>query len=277
MDVDNGSAGEGGLPPVPGDGMSLAAVAATGAALVYQQELEKRETTSRDANSQVNTAQLHSNLISQCSTAKKLSRNMDVYSCTVAETGSNFSVANASIPRIGQMFREDVDYKTFHGARMFKGGIQCNEVISCTFDPTTLNCVTCSVTHPVLNKATPTAMCFTDQNFVSNLSNESGSGCVVVLRYEDATLADLSAIAIEILENHSVTPGTVLLFGSLSHLNKVGASCYAAGLDTIVNENRNPVQKRECLPSSPGNLQQCFRYCCPRSGDSYHVASQGIR
>jgi hypothetical protein len=123
------------------------------------------------------------------------------------------------------MFERGQSYNLFHGARMVKGNIQTNEVITSTFDPATLNCLVCPNLHPVLSKSGPVAICFTDQNFVPSLS---GTGCVAVLRYEDASLAELSGIALEILEKNQIHPGSVLLFGSMSHLFKVGASCYVA-------------------------------------------------
>jgi hypothetical protein len=114
---------------------------------------------------------------------------------------------------------------------MVKGNIQTNEVITCSFDPATLNCLVCPNSHPVLSKTGPVAICFADQNFVPSLCD---TGCVAVLRYEDATLAELSGIALEILEKNQIHPGSVLLFGSMSHLFKVGASCYAADWVTLL-------------------------------------------
>jgi hypothetical protein len=86
----------------------------------------------------------------------------------------------------------------------------------------------CSGSHPILNKNAPTTICFTDQNFPANISIVSGTGCVAIFRYEDATLSELVNIALEVLDKQSIHPGSVLLFGSASHLFKVGASCYAA-------------------------------------------------
>jgi hypothetical protein len=56
----------------------------------------------------------------------------------------------------------------------------------------------------------------------------SGTGCVAIFRYEDATLSELASIALEVLDKQAIHPGSVLLFGSASHLFKVGASCYTA-------------------------------------------------
>jgi hypothetical protein len=80
------------------------------------------------------------------------------------------------------MFSDPADRNTFHGARMHKGNIQCNKVISCSFDPGTMNCISCKIPHPVLSKNTPVAICFADQNFVLDLSSDSGTGCIAVVR-----------------------------------------------------------------------------------------------
>jgi hypothetical protein len=44
---------------------------------------------------------------------------------------------------------------------------------------------------------------------------------------EDASLADLAAMAIEILDKFSLRSGSMLLFGGASHMYRGGASCYA--------------------------------------------------
>jgi hypothetical protein len=126
------------------------------------------------------------------------------------------------------MFNCDQTLKTFHGARLQKGNVQCNEVITSSFDPSTLQCIMCPTIHPILNKSAPTAICFTDQNFPANISTVDGTGCVAIFRYEDATLSELVNIALEVLDKQTIHPGSVLLFGSASHLFKVGASCYTA-------------------------------------------------
>jgi hypothetical protein len=86
------------------------------------------------------------------------------------DTGPVFTTGTVPVPRIGNMFVPGDDYsKTFHGARLMKNNVQVNEVITCSFDPKTLNCLACPVPHTVLNANTPLTLCLSDQNFVPTL------------------------------------------------------------------------------------------------------------
>jgi hypothetical protein len=138
------------------------------------------------------------------------------------------------------MFEPGDNYsKTFHGARLMKNNAQVNEVITCSFDPKTLNCLACPVPHKVLNSNTPLTLCLADQNFVPTVCCRGGAStgtgigigtgtmCLAVVRYEDASLANLTDMACEIFNGHTVPAGSVFLIGSASHLFKVGAGTYA--------------------------------------------------
>jgi hypothetical protein len=213
---------------------SAASAAAASAALVFRLECAKRDQIAAIPQPagpphQNNPAQVNpSNLITQCSTAKKIGRTVEVYGCEMSVSGPQYTAATANIPRVGSMFKSESDMNTFHRARMQNNKIPCNEVISMTFDPATMNCISCKSSHPVLGKSSPSAICFSDQNFTPNLCTTTGTGCVAVVRMEDATLSELASIAIEILEKNALQPGSVLLFGSISHLFKVGAGSYVA-------------------------------------------------
>jgi hypothetical protein len=123
-------------------------------------------------------------LVSQCSNAKKLSRSVTVHDCSATEDGPVFSTGNATLPRIGSMFPADTDdyKKTFHGARITKNGTVVNEVISCSFDPKTLNCLACQTPQRIINANVPVTICFADQNFVPTVCCRSGttSSCLVL-------------------------------------------------------------------------------------------------
>jgi hypothetical protein len=67
---------------------------------------------------------------------------------------------------------------------------------------------------------------FTDQNFVPSLPS-SDNRCINIVRVENPSLDELLEIAIEILEHITVPDGSVLGFGSASHLSRVGTSLYA--------------------------------------------------
>jgi hypothetical protein len=200
-----------------------------------------------------------SSVFLQCSNAKRTSRTGDVFSCFPSESGPVFSAVTTSIPRIGSMFNKDCDdlQKTFHGARIMRKGVQTNEVITCSFDPATMNCLACPNAHRILNKSVPVTLCFSDQNFVPTLNSGQGQDCIAVVRYEDATLADLTAIALEILDKNMIHPGSVLLFGSASHLFRVGASCYAADWVGLISKLEQKFRNVNICPLVPVLRESC--------------------
>jgi hypothetical protein len=173
-----------------------------------------------------------SNLFLQCSNAKLSEKKIPINTVISSESGPIFNVSPTPFPRVGNLYREGETEleKTFHGARLMTGGKTTNEVLSSSFDPATYNCLSCSHSHSILIKALPVAICFTDQNFVPHFSNNSDSNnsCVAVVRLEDASLEALAALAAEILDKHSLHPGSTILLGSATHLFRTGASGYAS-------------------------------------------------
>jgi hypothetical protein len=182
-----------------------------------------------------------SNLVLQCSNAKLAGNNVEVYSLNTATAASPLPVFKsepATIPRIGTMFPDghcDLS-KLYHGARIMRGGVQTNEVLTSSFDPATLRCLSCPSIHPILNENSPNVMCFADQNFYAAVPSGSANGCLPIVRLEDASLNDLAGLAIEMLDKNSVQPGSVLLFGSATHLFRSGPSKYA--IDWIELRNK---------------------------------------
>jgi hypothetical protein len=129
--------------------------------------------------------------------------------------------------------------KTFHGGRISKNGRPSNECMSSSFDPRNLYCIGCEKPHLIINPLKPPVIIFSDQNFVPFLAG-GPENCVAVVRMENPTLSELADIAGEILEKVHLPAGSSLLFGSGSHLYKVGAAQYAT--DWIHLSNRG-VQK----------------------------------
>jgi hypothetical protein len=115
---------------------------------------------------------------------------------------------------------------TFHGSRMLRGNETVNQSISLSFDPTNLVCLSCNAEHNVIGNK-PLTMCFSDQNFVASLPFSNGN-CVSVALVENSSLVELLEIAKEILSNIKLPEGSVLLFGSASHLGRCGTSLYAS-------------------------------------------------
>jgi hypothetical protein len=126
-------------------------------------------------------------------------------------------------PSIGSLEDHDGISKTFHGSRVMKGNSTVNESISSSFDPSKLVCVSCNSEHPVIGKK-PSVFLFSDQNFVSSVISQTKE-CVNVVR--NATLFELFETAKEILGNVTLPEGSVFMYGSVSHLSRMGTSLYA--------------------------------------------------
>jgi hypothetical protein len=126
-----------------------------------------------NANSIVNG---DSQVVTQCSNAKKAIRTATVYNFGPTDTGPIFNTGVASVPRISKMFEPELDdySKTFNGARIMKNGNQANEVITCSFDPKTLRCLACPTVHKILDANRPVTICFADQNFVPTICCHGG-------------------------------------------------------------------------------------------------------
>ncbi len=64
--------------------------------------------------------------------------------------------------------------------------------------------------------------------------SDSQKNCINTTRIENATLTELFDISKEILEQVSIPEGSVMLFGSVSHLARVGTSLYASDWKKLV-------------------------------------------
>jgi hypothetical protein len=228
MEVDEGAA----------HGTTVAERAALAAARAYAEGVGKREMVSQQPVSNITGGSTSdqkvktsvnsgvSGLFQQCSNAKLADRAVNVYSVS-NECGYTFE--KVPVPRIGCMTVEnEADITSlFHGARQMRGNVIRNDVMTATFDPATLNCVTCSGPHEIMSSTGPSAIILSDQNFVPAISHETDTGCIAIVRLEDASLQDLADLAVEIFEKKSVGTGSVFLLGSASHLIKAGVAAYA--------------------------------------------------
>jgi hypothetical protein len=193
----------------------------------------------------------------QCSTSRAAANTMTVTEikdgvCQTAATGA---------PKIGSLDwpGDDSVLKTFHGSRISKNGKTVNESISSSFDPRNLTCMCCPDPHHVLVSNKPLVLIFSDQNFVSNLSGGDGN-CIAVLRAENASLCELAELAIEVLDKHTLPPGSILIFGSASHLFRVGTSQYASDWINLTNRCSQKWKGTTVCPLIP-----TIRNSCPGS------------
>jgi hypothetical protein len=158
-------------------------------------------------------------------TAKETSLTMNITAATKHETGdANYATLSPSSTRIGS-FENPGDLsvlKTFHGVRVSAHGSK-SEAVSISFDPATLLCITCEKEHPIFRSGKLAVVCFSDQNFEPSLPADNGD-CIAICRLENATLRELVDLTFEIFKE--IPEGTVLCYGSASHLYRVGASLY---------------------------------------------------
>jgi hypothetical protein len=141
-----------------------------------------------------------------------------------------------------------------------------------SFDPRNMMCIGCKNNHNIGEKG-PLVICFSDQNMIPFITDGEGN-CIAIVRMENASLADLIDLSFEVLEKLPPPPGSVIMYGSGSHLFKVGASIYAKewvdGLTRIGAKWRN-------INVSP--LVPFIRENCPGSmaRDIEHISAWFIK
>ena len=129
----------------------------------------------------------------------------------------------------------------FNGSRdKQRGTSNTNQNISCSFDPSSMLCITCTSEHDVIpprvvSHHKPISIAFGDQNFLACQPTDTGD-CIRTIRLENSSLLELADIALELFEYSQPPPGTVMLFCSLSHLVRVGTSIYASQWVMLVNK-----------------------------------------
>jgi hypothetical protein len=164
------------------------------------------------------------NVFKQCKIAKEMLRSVNF---TSFGDGTAFNTGTVTPVRIGNidMCGDTEVTGTFHGGRICKGNKTVNECVSMSFDPKNLMCVGCSTVHRIGDKG-PITVCFSDQNFVLFILDGAG-GCIAIVRLDNATLSELVELSFEIFEKNPLDAGSVILYGTASHLFRVGVSVYA--------------------------------------------------
>ncbi len=159
----------------------------------------------------------------QCHSARTSCQKDTLVSISVDESfGKRMTIQS---PSIGSLEDHDGIGNTFHGSRVMKGNHTVNESISSSFDLSKLVCVSCSVEDAIIGKK-PSVFLFTDQNFVPSVACQTKE-VVNVFRVENASLLELFEIAKETLGNVTLPEGSIFMFGSVSHLSRMGTSSYA--------------------------------------------------
>jgi hypothetical protein len=134
-------------------------------------------------------------------------------------------------------------------------------------------CVSCNESHS-FNNNDPVVVILTDQNF-SPMVPATDKKCCVVLRLEDCLLSELPGVLKEFFGNRTryLPEGSLLIFGSLSHLVSRGPENYAEEAKVFSNmlDRSCSITHTVFLPlggvESPGIIRDMYDVdCCLKSG-----------
>jgi hypothetical protein len=129
------------------------------------------------------------------------------------ECGSFFNKGDNRVLR--SVYREDVNSLS---------------VSSLSFNPVTWKCSSCPNNHSVLeanNKGGRCVIVLADQNFPAVLPSAENR-CIAIIRLESGSLDELIDLFLKISRPVTVPEGTVVLFGSLTTLSKVGLQSFGS-------------------------------------------------
>ena len=192
-------------------------------------------------------------LYKQCSSARDTSATV---SSIAVSSGPDFGlVKETKLPKLGSLASDSSG--TFHGSRISYQGTTVNQSVSISFDPANLQCISCSKEHKIFTYEKPMIVCFSDQNFVPSLPCQNSNTCISVARMEDASLPDLCTFALEILDRNRPPPGSILMFGSATHLARNGSTMYAKDWTNLVARLKKNWPDTQIVPLFPIPRENC--------------------
>jgi hypothetical protein len=189
----------------------------------------------------------------QCNAIRNSCRKETLTS--VSSDSSYGKTVTIQSPSIGTFSDHEGISRTFHGSRIMKGNVSVNESISCSFDPATMTCLSCSTEHSIVSKD-PILVLFSDQNFPPTLAGPN-SNCINIVRLENATLSELLEIAKEIFGSSTIADGSIFMFGSASFLGSSGTSVYARDWTEICLASSNHWRGIRICPLIPLIISEC--------------------
>ena len=127
------------------------------------------------------------------------------------------------------------------GASMFmKVNLPKKMAMSFSFDPDKKICPFCPCrrNHPVLGvplassqeRAEREAFLLGDQALPPLLPSSSANSCIRIIRLEFGSMHELVSILLELLEGRKLSPGSIIMIFSLSHIANVGVAAYIEDL-----------------------------------------------
>jgi hypothetical protein len=113
--------------------------------------------------------------------------------------------------------------------------------ISCSYNPRDLKCQGCNSAHSLgdaVKARQRVCISITDHNFPPFIAAEGDFHCIITIRVEDGKLDELLPTLDHVLLKHlggRLVAGSVILIGSLSHLDAVGPEAYTLDLSRTVD------------------------------------------
>jgi hypothetical protein len=102
----------------------------------------------------------------------------------------------------------------------------------------------------------PVVDVFSDQNFVPSLSCSNGE-CINIVRVENESILELADIAQEMFGSVTFPEGSILMFGSGSHLGRSGTSIYARDWSEVVALSTDRWHGIRVCPLIPLLVSEC--------------------
>jgi hypothetical protein len=140
-----------------------------------------------------------------------------------------------------------------------KEDVSSLSVSSMSFNPVTWKCSACPSSHSVFEanaKGGRTVIVLADQNFPAVLPS-SENRCLSIIRLDQGGLDKLIDLFLKIARQTTVPAGTVVLFGSLTSLSKVGLQSYAVACVNSKRRLTGGVKGIEAVPFVPPPLGGC--------------------
>jgi hypothetical protein len=136
---------------------------------------------------------------------------------------------------------------------VYKEDVSSLSVSSMSLNPVTWKYSVCPSNHSVFDANEKGGRCvivLVDQNFPAVLPS-SENRCLSIIRLEQGSLDDLIDLFVNITRQVTVPPGTVVLFGSLTSLSKVGLQSYASACINGRRRISGVAKKCEVIPFIP--------------------------
>jgi len=131
--------------------------------------------------------------------------------------------------------------------------------VSCSFDGGKNRCVTCpGGSHPAFTSKDDLPLCFAlaDQHFSPNLPAKDGKECIRIMRVENGYLRELVGEFISLVARRKIIPGSVILLGSITHLERDGTAQYAEDWHSCRRWLRNDLGDVTVLPLIPMPMEE---------------------